>query len=910
MLRFAPWNSVQSSGSQINPVLSDSIDFAVPNRSFFNSSISKGDFPLWNPNISTGTPFGFLLFTDTFTLANLATLLAGVMWGRIVYYVLKLFILGYFTYLFLRQRGIAIAPSYLGAITTSFSSYIIAYLAMHVPDSVIFLPALLYFGEIFYARRTPKYFIASALSVTLMLVSGFPSITFYSILLAIFYFTFRALLDQDSTVSISVRIKNLFAFAGIFLAGLLLAAFSLVPTAEFFNQIDPSYREGRGSWSLDPKFLWRLVVGNFCGNPIDRTWYCSINFNETAIYSGILPIIFTPFSWLKNGQRKIAIFFGISAAVILLISFGIGPWGSILNRLPIFDSNANYRMIALLPVCLGVTTAIGFNNLSLLSFKPKQVMILLVYFTGIAFIFWILPQMNPWNYEKELNIITWQFQLTAGLVLTAGLFGIACIGTKKELYKKVLRIMVVMIAFFDLGYQHHDYNGASDPSTFYPLTPGISYIIEHQSEFERMLPISNRVMVPSFPLYYSINSLFGHWWTSPEYRGSAKLIDPGLFKASAITQPIISYDTINLKSQLIDFYRVKHIVIAENLTSLWEISAGNQKEYNESIKLSDWKTFSQKVVASRDGSLDYILLRINRPHQNPIKIYFKLKIGNQTVVNGENQLVPTSTKGWFKVQFPEQQISTGQEIEFEVTLTDPDVDGNLFIANFDIYPKGSFTVDQEPMTADSAFFLVDEDEEVKNKFKLVYSNEIEIYENVSLPSSLPIVFNSKLVDKQTCASELATTNLFAEVLITQPIDFQNSTGVQLDGNEALIVDYSNNRVQIEAAMKQKGIIVLSDTWFPGWIARVDGVAQEIIQVNCNMRGLIIEPGEHTIVMSYKPASVKVGIAISLLSLILLISWSLINSKNPLKSFRNRPHNQEGFLKPTKEAFEEITGSID
>ena len=119
------------------------------------------------------------------------------MWGRIVYYVLKLFILGYFTYLFLRQRGTAIAPSYLGAITTSFSSYIIAYLAMHVPDSVIFLPALLYFGEIFYERRAPKYFIASALSVTLMLVSGFPSITFYTILVAIFYFTFRALFDQD-----------------------------------------------------------------------------------------------------------------------------------------------------------------------------------------------------------------------------------------------------------------------------------------------------------------------------------------------------------------------------------------------------------------------------------------------------------------------------------------------------------------------------------------------------------------------------------------------------------------------------------------------------------------------------------------------------------------------------------------
>jgi uncharacterized membrane protein YfhO len=52
--------------------------------------------------------------------------------------------------------------------------------------------------------------------------------------------------------------------------------------------------------------------------------------------------------------------------------------------------------------------------------------------------------------------------------------------------------------------------------------------------------------------------------------------------------------------------------------------------------------------------------------------------------------------------------------------------------------------------------------------------------------------------------------------------------------------------------------VLSDAWFPGWKATIDGSAATIQEVDGGVRGVVAAQGTHVIEMKYRPASVFAG----------------------------------------------------
>ena len=69
-----------------------------------------------------------------------------------------------------------------------------------------------------------------------------------------------------------------------------------------------------------------------------------------------------------------------------------------------------------------------------------------------------------------------------------------------------------------------------------------------------------------------------------------------------------------------------------------------------------------------------------------------------------------------------------------------------------------------------------------------------------------------------------------------------------------LLEHGADRLLIRANLSCPGMVVLSDTYFPGWRARVDGKAAEIYQVNAAMRGVMVPGGLHTVTMRYRPAS--------------------------------------------------------
>lgn len=73
-----------------------------------------------------------------------------------------------------------------------------------------------------------------------------------------------------------------------------------------------------------------------------------------------------------------------------------------------------------------------------------------------------------------------------------------------------------------------------------------------------------------------------------------------------------------------------------------------------------------------------------------------------------------------------------------------------------------------------------------------------------------------------------------------------------------------DRVSIRVATEAPGLLVVADTWMPGWSARVDGRPVPILRGNRAQRVIALpHPGRHTIVMTYRPPGLSLGLALTL-----------------------------------------------
>jgi uncharacterized membrane protein YfhO len=73
-------------------------------------------------------------------------------------------------------------------------------------------------------------------------------------------------------------------------------------------------------------------------------------------------------------------------------------------------------------------------------------------------------------------------------------------------------------------------------------------------------------------------------------------------------------------------------------------------------------------------------------------------------------------------------------------------------------------------------------------------------------------------------------------------------------------------------------LILADTYFPGWTATIDGQATPIIETFGALRGVVIEPGEHHVEYSYRPASAMAGAALTLLGFA-FVFWTYRRNQN-------------------------------
>jgi hypothetical protein len=84
-----------------------------------------------------------------------------------------------------------------------------------------------------------------------------------------------------------------------------------------------------------------------------------------------------------------------------------------------------------------------------------------------------------------------------------------------------------------------------------------------------------------------------------------------------------------------------------------------------------------------------------------------------------------------------------------------------------------------------------------------------------------------------------------------------------------VTHYEPDRIEVETSLPAVGLLVLSEIWYPGWRATVDGQEQPVERVADILRGVHVPQGTHHIVVTYDPASVRWGGSLS------FIAWLIV-----------------------------------
>jgi hypothetical protein len=98
-----------------------------------------------------------------------------------------------------------------------------------------------------------------------------------------------------------------------------------------------------------------------------------------------------------------------------------------------------------------------------------------------------------------------------------------------------------------------------------------------------------------------------------------------------------------------------------------------------------------------------------------------------------------------------------------------------------------------------------------------------------------------------------------------------------------IVKHEPQRVELKATLDRPGLVILADTYYPGWHLTIDDEAAPIYRANRLMRGAAVPSGEHTLVYTYEPDSFRIGAITSSVGLIvlLILTWSSLRNSAAL-----------------------------
>lgn len=165
--------------------------------------------------------------------------------------------------------------------------------------------------------------------------------------------------------------------------------------------------------------------------------------------------------------------------------------------------------------------------------------------------------------------------------------------------------------------------------------------------------------------------------------------------------------------------------------------------------------------------------------------------------------------------------------------------------------------------------------DMNEKIPLIMKDEkFKMYKNQGYLNRAFIVNRVRIVSDEKYVLGYMTRASFdpaTEVVLEEkPLSPNGEIMDPADTNRAIIESYTPNHITLNADLKQEGVLVLADTYYPDWKVYVDGVEGKIYKADYALRGVYLTAGSHKVEFVYDSTILKIAGSLSLLTLILTL----------------------------------------
>jgi len=162
------------------------------------------------------------------------------------------------------------------------------------------------------------------------------------------------------------------------------------------------------------------------------------------------------------------------------------------------------------------------------------------------------------------------------------------------------------------------------------------------------------------------------------------------------------------------------------------------------------------------------------------------------------------------------------------------------------------------------------------EYALVRDGPLRIYENRrALPRAFVAARCEVIADDAAALRRLAVDppDLRRCVVLSRPPQPPAATGPSTSGSSpgARIECYGPNEVRVRVEAAEGGFLVLTDTWYPGWRAFVDGRPRAVLRANYLMRCVAVAAGEREVRFVYEPQAFRLGLFLSLVGVAMVFA---------------------------------------
>jgi len=833
----------------------DLAPYFIPPRFFWVESLKQGDFPLWNPYQFSGHPF----FANPqnavlYPLNGLFFLLPfDIAFNAVI--ILHFFLGGFFTYLFLKDLKVSSTGAIISGFIFMLGGYLLSvHSLLTILLSVIWTPLIMMFFRRAIENPGVRNEIMTAVFTTLSFLGGGIEVVYGNFFVLLIMMIFSMLPNKsyvgDKPRHYILMIRSLLAISFSFL---ILSAIQLLPFIELWMHSirgqGITYQEAT-VWSFAPKDFLLFFLADAYGYFLDMKKYWVTQCWLKTMYLGgltfvlsliffILPysnhnIVAAGFSLRKNrtlkgaatnfidkvmnGTGKNRLFFLVLMLFSLFLSLGhYNPLYPLVFKYVPFFNGIRYPVKFLYIFILALAITAGLGFEKLVQFSTR-----LQKNTDLS----SLPRKR--ESSEKANWIPASAGMTIRMLKR--LFQQPAQKSDGKWLKHLLFVFLLLsgfiLLFLVLGHKEIEH-----------------FLKLKEIDFPQFNHLSvNLYHAKRFFFYLTLFFLLLRVGYEVKWKGWTKVL-------------LVFFLTADLFGNM-GFYGKEKSENYFKKTRIQEIVTSDREP---SRVFSTAKTISLDTPILIGDAIPFDLIK--EKHLPSLNMIFQVHdIWGIDVV----------------------RLKRGDEL-YKVFTNTPSISATNLV---DIYGV-KYVVSVTPIEGDSRFELVYArlDGLEGNKEDLLKENTIKLYRNKSPMPRAWLVRDFKVMDSKEMLLTLTQKGFNHErkVLFEENPPHPYLLPEEGEGRIGRVefLSESNNKLSLRVEAETESILVLSDTFYPGWKAFVNGKEEKILRANYNFRAVPLSKGVHQVEFVYAPLSFTLGAGLSIIGIIscAIIGWSSRRRKN-------------------------------